>query len=227
MTTLSELREKVRERADQQNSQFITEPELSGYINNSYAELYDILISKFQDYYCKDPVSFSLTSLNYYPIPADLYKIRGIDVMVGANWATVFPFNFIERNTYVSFNRPILKYPKVKYRLMGQKLIFTPADQAPGDYQLWYIPRYTPLSADSDILSDVMDYEEYVIVDAAIKCMIKEETDPSALLMIKQGLKQRIEGMASNRDSGMPQTISDVRGGYGYGYGFNAGMGWF
>ena len=36
---LNELRDRTRQRADQVNSQFITDAELNGYLNNSWSEL--------------------------------------------------------------------------------------------------------------------------------------------------------------------------------------------
>jgi hypothetical protein len=224
MSTLADLREKVRERADMQSSHFIEDPELNGYINNSYGELYDLLVSRYEDYYCKDPLSFTLTTLNYFIIPSDLYKIRGIDVSIQGEWADVFAYNFLDRNRYSNVIRPTLRLPPVRYRLMGQKLIFTPAQDAPGVYQLWYIPRYTPLSLDTDILSDVLDFEEYIIVDSAIKCRIKEETDIQDLVYCKEKLEKRIEALGSNRDS-QPQTVGDARTRASYSSYSN--VGWF
>ena len=209
MFTLSQLIEKVRERADQQTSTFITDSELTGYINSSYAELYDILVSRFEDYYSAvEP--FSITAGNTHAVPASFYKIRGIDLDVDGQWTTVYPFNFIERNRVASRTRSILGRLGVNYRLMGNTLHFVPDDRAVGSYQMWYIPSYTPLVSMSDPLSDVLNFEEYIIVDAAIKCMVKEESDPSVLLMMKEQLRKRIEAMASNRDAGSPERIGDV-----------------
>lgn len=211
MTTLAELREKVRERADQQTSQFISDSELNGYINNSYAELYDILVASFEDYYSK-LVNFTIASGDSnYAIPSDCYKIRGIDLSYdGTNWVNVARYNFAERNRIGARTRINVGLLGVNYRLLGGNLEFIPEDRAPGNYRLWYIPRYTALTSDSSILSDVLDFEEYIIVDSAIKCMIKEESDPSMLVMAKQGLKQRIDAMAANRDSAQPERVGDV-----------------
>lgn len=51
---------------------------------------------------------------------------------------------------------------------------------------------------------------EYVIVDAAIKALVKEESDPSALMAQEQALLKRLEAMASNRDAGEPSTVADA-----------------
>lgn len=56
----------------------------------------------------------------------------------------------------------------------------------------------------------VSGWEEYILLDAAIKCMVKEESDPSSFAAQKQALLQRVESAAENRNAGQPQTVSDV-----------------
>lgn len=65
---------------------------------------------------------------------------------------------------------------------------------------------------------------EYVVIDSAIKCMVKEESDPSALMAQKVVAVQRLESAAENRDAGFPMTVTDVtkRDG-GWGGGMNDG----
>jgi len=71
----------------------------------------------------------------------------------------------------------------------------------------------------------IKHWMEYVVVDAAIKCLIKEESDPSALMAQKVALVQRLESAAENRDAGSPQIVADsTRSNGGWGWGFN-GMG--
>ena len=50
---LSDLRTLVRQRADQENSQFVTDEELRQYINRGYAGLYDMLVTNAnsEDYF--------------------------------------------------------------------------------------------------------------------------------------------------------------------------------
>lgn len=74
MTTLAEL-EGIREQADQQSSQFISDSELTGYINNSYAELYSILVSKFEDYFMLS-LDFEIASGNSFTVPSDVTNTR-------------------------------------------------------------------------------------------------------------------------------------------------------
>lgn len=51
---------------------------------------------------------------------------------------------------------------------------------------------------------------EYVILDAAIKCMAKEETDSRVLQAQIARVEKRINDSASNRDAGAPPTVADT-----------------
>ena len=51
---LTQLQLEVRRRSDMENSQFIKDVELTTYINQSYVELYDLLVSIYEDYFVTD-----------------------------------------------------------------------------------------------------------------------------------------------------------------------------
>jgi hypothetical protein len=82
--------------------------------------------------------------------------------------------------------------------------------------------------SDSTTLDGISGWEEFVIVDAAIKAQIKQENDINPLLIQKQAMKERIEAMAEARDAGQAFHVSDVLGtGNGSdGYGGQWGGGW-
>ncbi len=212
MFTLTQLIEKVRERSDMQNSTFVSDAEITGYINSSYSELYDILVSRFEDYYSAQTPFTIPGGSNTYAMPSTVYKIRGIDYSLGGNeYSTVRKYNFEERNRIDrARNRLVLGANDRSYRLMGGNIHILPQDKGAGNYVLWSIPRFTPLALPADTMGDVLDFEEYVVVDAAVKCLLKEESDASSLYTIKKDLKARIEAMSSNRDTS-PDRISDVR----------------
>ena len=53
-------------------------------------------------------------------------------------------------------------------------------------------------------------WDEYIIIDSAIKMLLKEEADVTALLLQKNQLRERIITESQNRDAGEPQTVTDV-----------------
>lgn len=234
--TLSELMTAVRQRADMlpasytpstsgNTNLFVSDAELISYINQSYFELYDLLISTNEDYYVATPLViptdgstqlYSLPNGTLYSSAPALYKLMGVDLGLSNSnnaWVTIKKFDFISRNRYIypQLNSTYLGVFNLRYRLVGDALMLIPTPSAGQYIRLWYIPRLTTLSATSDKADGISGWTEYVIVDAAMKCMQKEESDVSILAAQKNALIKRIEETAMNRDTGQPDTISDTR----------------
>jgi len=213
--TLQSLRTQVRQRADQVNSQFITDAELNNYINESYAELYDLLVQKYSDnYYVAPPLLFQTNGQDLtYDLPEDMYKMLGLDLALSNtldSFVTLNKFQFRDRNKYAVPNfQSFYGVTNMLYCPLGNQILFNVVPSAGQTLRLWYIPKITYLVSDNDTLDGISGWQEYIIVDAAIKCMQKEESDCSVLLLQKQGLITRIEAAAENRDAGIPAKVVD------------------
>lgn len=253
--SLQQIRLFSQARADQINSNFLSLAEWNSNINQSLYELYDLLIAAYgEEYFLSDPAQFTTNgSTQTYTLPDGVtsftngltgatgyiasacYKLYGVDLGVnnGPNgWVTVQKFNFIDRNKffYPNTNSTMYGVFNMSYRLKGNSIIFIPLPSGNMPVRVWCVPRMTQLIADTDCsVIGFSGWLEYVIVDAAIKAMQKEESDCSALMAQKEALRKRIEAMANNRDQGMPDTISDTRGSsfggsqWGMGDGFKGG----
>jgi hypothetical protein len=223
--TLAQLREATRQRADMLNASgdytnaFITNSELTSYINQSYFELYDLLVGAYgENYYVAAPFYITTDGQNqFFNLPTDCYKVLGVDVQVtspvsnNAYW-TLKPFSFAERNKYAVPNTQLyFGITNLRYRIQGDQLWLNPLPQANQTIRIFYIPRMTTLEFDNDEVQGVSGWTEYIITDAAIKCLQKEESDVTVLMAQKQALLARIEAMAQNRDSGMPSTVADAQ----------------
>jgi hypothetical protein len=85
---------------------------------------------------------------------------------------------------------------------------------------------------DTDTFDDQQYWYEYVVVDAAIKALQKEESDCTYLMNQKEALRSRIEVMASDRDFSVPDQAgrkgngSTYRGPGSPGGGWGGGMGY-
>ena len=217
MVTFLSIREQARLRSDMVHSNFVSESELKLYVNSSVKELYDLLVSTYDDYYIKAPLEFTVTGTqDGYSLPTDFYKLRGLDRSIdssgsASSWWTVDNFNFAERNRYNYQAALVRIFPLVKYRVFGSNLKLIPQTNAAGLYQLWYVPKCPELVADSDEFDGISGWEDYVVVDAAIKMLQKQEDDVSVLVAQKEALKMRIEAMAADRDAGTPERITDAR----------------
>lgn len=206
--TLAQLRQRSKEMADMVNSNFISPTELLSYINESVAEFHDILVSRFEDYYTSSTI-LTITSGNTVSLPTDFYKLRGVDQLVGTDYTPMMKFNFNRRNR--SYRGIVHTYStNSEYRIVGDTLHISPTSNSVGSYQLWYVPVFTPLSAEVDTINGYNGWETYVILDVAIKMLDKEESATGHLVKRKKALLDRIEDMAQNRDIDQPETITDV-----------------
>ena len=274
--SLSELRQLTRQRADNENSQFVTDTELTRYLNNSWGELYNLIIENFNEDYFTTSHSFSLTSgTDSYSLPSDFYKSRGVDLVVTSTESVPLRrYNWAERTR----NSVTVRARDYRYRIQKGSIIFTPLPSTNDSIKIFYIPdprkleSVTPsgvtrgttttytVSSHSFVADDVVNvsgfladdynsqqtvqsvtsttivtdlnssalsdptligtvesvfdfysgWDEYVIIDSAIKILIKEEADVTALLLQKNQMRERIITESQNRDAGEPQTVTDV-----------------
>lgn len=250
--SLGALRLASQQRADRVNSQFVTTQEWNFFINQSMFELYDLLITVYEDLYVATPVQFTADGTTFiYALPTGansfrsgidnstvftprpFYKLLGVDLALQTAtnaYVTINKFNFVDRNRFVYPNTSSTIYGvfNLQYRLLGLNQIeFIPTPSSGQQIRLWYIPRLTELLADTDLTdTGISGWTQYVIMRAAKYALDKEESDTTKLDQELIFLKQRIEESAANRDAGIPDKISDTRANNGSGYGGQGGFGW-
>jgi|TARA_R100000458_G_scaffold59832_1_gene72065 hypothetical protein len=214
--TLANLITAVRRRADMVGSTFVSDAEIVDYINVAMAELHDILVTKFEDYYVKEE-TYTLPATSPTSLPSSFYKALGVDLDVGGVTYRLRSYSFQERATYNSPGIIAATITNTMYHIQGNLIKFIPDPTVSGTATLFYVPEVTRFDAGST--SDtivgkapqvVSGYEEYVVIDAAIKCLQKEESDVQVLLVQKQQQIQRIEQAAGKRDAGESYAITDV-----------------
>lgn len=178
--SLGQIRLAAMQRADRVNSNFVTLTEWNSYINQSMFELYDLLVTLYEDYFIGIPVQFNANGQQFiFPLPDGVttftngvdgqtiftpppfYKLSGVDLALNnaANgYVTVNKFNFSDRNRFVYPNTASTIYGvfNLQYRLVGmsssgtQQIQFIPTPSGGQKIRLWYTPRLTELLQDTD-----------------------------------------------------------------------------
>ena len=239
--TLLQLRDEVRQRADMVNSAFVTNAEVNRCINESWAHMYDQLLATGEDYYLKY-VDIPATAGGYFDFASytsstggaatDVYQVRGVDARYSDQVVLNVPrFNWEERNVYSAAAPLIPYYPIVAYRVIqnpttgNDSIHLIPDNQSTGaqNLRVWYYPNPKVLASDSDTLDGRSGWEEWVIIDAAIKLLTKEESDTSSLERQAARVWARILNAAQNRDAGQAKRITDVNlntGSWPYSHGY-------
>lgn len=239
--SLYELRLRSQQRADRVNSDFVTKSEWNFFLMQACYELYDHLITVYEDYYAAPEIGFTTNGNDYYYdlpdgaivfqntetgvdiVAPPFYKLLGVDMGVNtANnaYVTINKYNLINRNAFVYPNTASTIYGvfNLQYRVVGGRIRFIPTPSANQVIRLLYAPRLAQLILDTDLTTiGISGWLQYVITRAAKYALDKEESDTSKLDQELIYMKSRIEASASNRDMSQPDTISDIRGSNGWG----------
>jgi len=224
--TLFNLKLQARYKADAVTDRSISETELEHYINQSYGELQDILEKATGNYYFLDGYEF-VTEVNKrdYDLPADFYKLGGVDLVIGTDKYSIPRYNFIERNLYENTSLHLWNgTPFLHYELLQNSIRLLPAPTAVYNITLWYSKRLSTLTKESDKMSNIIirDWSEYITIDAAIKILNKKLLNlppqqmqgTQAVITNLQGQKasmsERLKEMVENRDWGAPLNVVDT-----------------
>ena len=135
---LSTLRTLSRQRADMENSLFITDTEMLRYINRGYAELYDLLVTaaNSEDYFLKDSTVQLVSGTKSYDLPSDFYKMRGVDLNQGSDSIPLRRYNFSQRD--VGSRYSVAR--RMRYHLQGNSIYLNPKPSTNDTIKVWYVP---------------------------------------------------------------------------------------
>ena len=231
--TVSSLCLGARQRSNKERSQFVTDSEVLSYVDRAWKELYDIIVSTYQDYYM-DAYQFTTTTEESYDLPTDFYKVNGVDQFITSQqYISLRSFQWAERNRFryslVAINFP---FQTLQYHVRGNKIHFIPTPLANHTVKVWYIPRAlnlttgTPGADETDTVDCHNGWEDFIITTAAMWIAMKEESFElaSALKAMKDDIQSRVTNIGVNRDALAPERtvdIAQINDGIYSGFGWN------
>jgi hypothetical protein len=234
MATLSTLIAAVRSRIDRVGSAFISDSEITGWLNEGLAELWDVITQANQDYTLESDTVSIVSGTNTYDLSSfdpEILRIRGVTLAIGTLRYTLSPCSIRERDHDPSSVYPYVYLPDYygggsaphnspyRYRLEGLNLVITPEPQESGTATVYYTPKVTLLSSPSDTTDSALEahWLKHAIYHACIEAREKEEEDTTSLQRRRIEMEQRIKKAVKRRTTD-PKRIIDVNaGGWGYG----------
>src|SRR5262245_28709322 len=164
--TLSALRDEIRFLGDFENSRVVTDTRLNARINNAIKALWDLLLLHRPDTYVKEqtPAPTSTPGSNVLALAADFYRLRCVEVLVGANYFPVRTHNL--RDAW-RLERAGGAQPRgLRYRIQpggapaATALRLAPTPQAVYTFRVHYLPAFADLVADGDTFDGVNGYDD-------------------------------------------------------------------
>ena len=197
--TLAQLRTSVQARGSYENSTDITTALLNDFINEAIAEVYDIIVGKWVDYYTVLSANIAVTAgTASYAVPTDFYKLRKVEMLYsGTEYRRLFPHDLDVAHRYTT---PV-RQKAYRYRLQAGNIVLVPVPASTETMRIYYIPFATRLSADGDTFDGINNYEELVIQLALKRCKMREELPTDDIEREVARLTMRIEKASDGRDA--------------------------
>lgn len=207
--TLTTLRTRVRERADMVGSSFVADSAtgLDAWINEANQRLHGMLVDALGEEYVSSTSSFTTVSgTSDYALPAGFYKLYGVDLNYEGAIRTLQRYERNERNTY----REIRPERLPRYNVVGSNLRLYPATTNGLSGTILYAPEATVLVNGSDTVSYPNGWEKYIVIEAAIQALMKEESSVTALVAERERIEREIRDAKESRDMAMPKRVVDM-----------------
>lgn len=219
LVSLSTLIARVRQRANLEGATaFIPDSEITDSLNVALAEVYDLLRENVGDNYFRKTFTLTTTqSVTLYTLPSDFLSVISVDIWLGGS----FP---LSGRRYFENQRNLLRawpfgwdYTRpVFYQVQGSgassSINFLSAPNAGFRVDINYCPVPTPLVNNTDTWDDINSWAEMAVLDAAVKCCIKDgQLDVANCLDTrKERMRQRIQAMGPQRHAGEPEQVNII-----------------
>ena len=163
--SLADLILRCRQRADMINTQFVTDSEITSYLNESLGELYDLIVQNAgQEFFLRrawieetPPANPPDASFNGYMVrdaqdgtyavlPPDFYRLLGVEAHFGDGIPWLMrPYTFTQRFMNSPRNNSFMKGMDLRYRLGGAINTIADATDGTGVGQFGNMPVVDPV----------------------------------------------------------------------------------
>lgn len=186
-------------------------------------------------------VPYTGTGTNIYDLPFDFYKLSGCYIQAPSLYGFFSLEPFMQKDVAWLRTQGIVGFwnpTEMRFRLRGTQgstfnvppgissatlpvaqIELLPEPRTPCTLFVRYIPQCiqpgfnpSPPPVHDSVIDGINGWEEWAILDLAIKMLEKEERDTSALLGQKSACELRIMALAGERDVADPERVVDVRG---------------
>ena len=199
--SLSELISRVRQRADQENSQFVSDEEITHFINDEIEDIYAQMVNIDDGalFGTPSPILVKVGD-NAYQLPNDFLRLVDVNVYTGNRWVAACAAD--PQNYYALLSDTYVGDYDVRYFLhrnvdQGRYELFMFPAKDVNDIGVRYLKEAPALSLSTDTLKWPSNWHAGVVLGAAVKCLIKEESDPTGLIF--------------ERDRVVARTLKDIR----------------
>lgn len=213
--TASVLMQDVRLATDTVGDNNITDAYLLTLIDRSYGKLYRQISTQYQGFFETEDSNTSLVvGQRLYALPSDFMHLKGVDLVEGSDRVSLRRIQFGDRNTLSNDprfipQRPAMLRTNLAYFTQGDDLRIEPAPQVTNQLIITYVPRPTRITSSSDTFDVIAGFDAFIVYDASISVLMKQERDPSGIIQLRQDALQDVITVVTPRETGDSVMVRD------------------
>ena len=209
--TLTAMLLDVRQRCNLEASTFVSDSELTEYLNQSLAKLWRRLVQNQGQPFYRSSTPYTVTSATtLQALPADFYQVQEVSAVMGGFTYSLTPFMAAERGALKSAT-VYSALGTTSYRIQAGNIEFLPVSQS-FTATLYYSPTQPRLALGSDVFDGFAGYELAAIYETCAVVKDKEETDPSFYAGQAAAIYADIDLQMAQRDAANPERVQEVVG---------------
>jgi hypothetical protein len=181
---LATLRASARAKADEEATGFISDAELNRSLNQGLKLIYGKIVTRFQDHFIVPGTAengglfTTVANQQGYGLPTTHQKLvrveyRDASSISDNDWMKIERGNIGNENRGSYYPMQDIGIRDFDYFMAGEKIFFRPVPVSQYAVRLWFIPRVTEMTADSDIPGVPEEYHDLIAEYGAIQCLRK------------------------------------------------------
>jgi len=180
---------------------------LDAWINEANQRLHAMVTDALGEEYASSTSAFTTVSGTAdYALPSGFYKLLGVDLEYHGIMRSLKRYEQAERNLYRELRPETLP----RYALVGGNLRLYPASTSGLAGSIRYVPEATVLASGTDSVSYPNGWEKFIVIDAAIQALLKEESSVTALVAERERIEREIRDAKESRDMATPKQVVDT-----------------
>lgn len=211
--TLAQLRSDLKITAGMNTSGTsvdLTPDVLNLIINRAVFEGWDVITSKWADYYTAAAVISVSAGTDTYALASDFYKLRVVWIADGAGYLRLRPADLDAAHLLVG--QTVGWHGAYRYRLTNRNLVLMPVPSGVESLRVFYIPIKQEMTADGDSITlDVPIELSYILAIGWREILDRQNLDPSPAIAKIQQYEAKLRTATDSLDTGHPFYL-DARG---------------
>jgi hypothetical protein len=199
-----------------EDDKFVSDDEVTHFLNDEIQKLYSEMLN-IDEGQLFATVSPTLTQIgaNAYQLPSDFLRLVDVNVFTGSRWVPVYEGDaqdYLPLLTRTYSGRYDVQYYLKLNVAQGRYELFVFPAQDTDNIGVRYIQEHPVLSVGPDTLKWPSSWHRVPVLGAAIKCLVKEESDPSGLLLEYDRAQAQVLKDIRSQKVAEVQTLRQIAG---------------